>query len=66
MSFSDYINKLRVEEAMDKLVTMENGKTVKQVSEEVGFNNDATFYRHFRKVTGMTPVEWINKNRLNR
>ncbi|MBR4842160.1 MAG: AraC family transcriptional regulator [Bacteroidaceae bacterium] len=66
MSFSDYINKLRVEEVMDKLVTMENGKTVKQVSEEVGFNNDATFYRHFRKVTGMTPVEWINKNRLNR
>lgn len=63
MSFSDYINRLRVEEAMAKLAVMAEGTSIRQVAEEVGFNNDATFYRHFRKITGMTPADWMNRNK---
>ncbi len=63
MSFSDYINRMRVEEAMSKLAEIEEGTPIRLVAEEVGFNNDATFYRHFRKVTGMTPADWMNKNK---
>ena len=62
MSFSDYINRLRVEEAMSRMITKEEGTPLKVIALEVGFNNDSSFYRHFRKVTGMTPVEWMKAN----
>ena len=66
MSFSDYINKLRVEDAMSMLAEADDVIPLKQVAEKVGFNNEASFYRNFRKITGMTPTEWTSKNRINR
>ena len=63
MSFLEYISRLRVEEAMTKLAVLPENKPIKLVAEEVGYRNDATFYRHFRKITGMTPAEWMNSNK---
>ena len=63
MSFLEYISRLRVEEAMTKLAVLPENKPIKLVAEEVGYRNDATFYRHFRRITGMTPAEWMNSNK---
>ncbi|MBO4549329.1 MAG: AraC family transcriptional regulator, partial [Bacteroidaceae bacterium] len=30
---------------------------------EVGFTNEQSFYRNFRKFTGMTPNAWLKKQR---
>lgn len=61
-NFSDYINKLRIEEAK----TIMSGGDVKIIvlAEQLGFTNEQSFYRSFKKITGMTPVEWKNKNKI--
>lgn len=58
LSFSEYINRLRIEEAK-RLIRESDGKMVMTaVAEESGFAGEATFYRHFRAQEGMTPMEW--------
>lgn len=61
--FKDYINKLRVEE-LKKLMAKEESKiyTLTGMAEQVGFKSPATFYRIFKKYTGMTPQEYKQKN----
>ncbi len=61
-NFRDLINDYRVEEAKLKL----NDSTLKHMSIlgialESGFNSEASFYRIFRKNTGLSPNEYINK-----
>lgn len=58
LPFSEYINRLRVEEAK-RLIRESDGKMVMAaVAEESGFAGEATFYRHFRQLEGKTPMEW--------
>ena len=58
LTFSEYINRLRVEEAK-RLIRESDGKMVMvAVAEESGFIGEASFYRHFRQLEGMTPMEW--------
>lgn len=59
MSFSDYINRLRVEESKRILMSTEGKFVMSAVAEEAGFASEATFYRHFRNVEGKTPLEWF-------
>lgn len=57
-SFSDYINRLRVEHAKHLL---KNGRTIKMtvVAELSGFSSEHSFYRNFKKFVGMTPADWL-------
>ena len=57
LSFSDYVNGYRIRHA---LTFMEDDpdKTMKEVSEQSGFNNAASFIRQFSRVTGKKPSEW--------
>ena len=58
LPFSEYINRLRIEEAK-RLIRESDGKMVMAaVAEESGFAGEATFYRHFRQLEGKTPMEW--------
>jgi AraC-like DNA-binding protein len=58
-TISEYINKLRIEDAVREL---EEGKfKVIDIAFEVGFENVVTFNRVFKKVTGKTPSEYKNK-----
>ena len=57
-NFSEYINKLRVEHAKTLLANTDSVKMV-VVAEDSGFTSEASFYRNFRKFTGMTPQEWL-------
>ncbi len=56
MSFPDILSNLRVEYSRDLLL---RGMTVLDAALESGFETERSFYRAFRKVTGMTPGEYV-------
>jgi AraC-like DNA-binding protein len=58
MSFSDLINKHRVEEAKYMLRTTE--EPISTIAFDVGFNSLASFNRAFRKVVEQTPTDYRN------
>jgi len=63
MSFSDFINRFRVNDAKD-LLSSDRAKqvTILAISLEAGFNSKTAFYNTFKKFTGKTPTEFIREN----
>ncbi|WP_318310403.1 helix-turn-helix domain-containing protein [Flagellimonas crocea] len=63
MSFYDYVNSYRIEEAKSKLgSSFENTSTsISDVAYQCGFNNRVSFYKAFKKITRITPKEFIQK-----
>ena len=57
MSFPDFINGFRIEEAKKRLL-MPKPDTIFAISLDVGFNSKAAFYTAFKKVTSQTPTEF--------
>jgi len=57
MSFRDFINSFRIEEAKKKL-RVPQPATIYAISLDVGFNSKAAFYTAFKKNTQMTPTEF--------
>lgn len=58
-NFNDYINKLRVEEAMSLLSNPNyDNYTIVSVGLECGFNSKSSFYTAFKKFTGKTPASY--------
>lgn len=55
MSFSEYLQRRRITTAMELL---RSDLTVELVMERVGYRDRKSFYRYFRKITGMTPAEF--------
>ncbi len=55
MSFPDFINSFRIEEAKKKLIEPKPA-TIFAISLDVGFNSKAAFYTAFKKNTKMTPT----------
>lgn len=56
MTFTEYTNKYRLDEAVELL---ENGEyTNETIAEEVGFGSVNTFYRQFRQRYGISPMEY--------
>jgi AraC-like DNA-binding protein len=59
-NFYDYINYQRVEEFKKIILLPENQKfTLLSLAFECGFNSKTTFNRNFKKVTGISPSEYI-------
>jgi AraC-like DNA-binding protein len=59
VSFFEYVNQLRVEEARQLLTeTSRSDLHVIEVAYLTGFNNKASFNAAFKKATGMTPTEF--------
>lgn len=56
MKINEYINKLRVEEAVKRLDNQDLNIT--DIAFAVGFDSIATFIRAFKKITGKTPSEY--------
>lgn len=63
ITFSDYINNLRIEHTKELLLKSPTKKN-RLIAEESGFMSEQSFYRNFKKYTGMNPQEWIKANRL--
>lgn len=63
MTFYDYINRYRVEEACRIIESMVDNDRInmEEVSRQAGFNSVSTFNRHFRKVKGTTPIDYFKR-----
>jgi AraC-like DNA-binding protein len=65
-NFNDFVNEYRINEVIKKL---QNGgaenSTLLSTAFDCGFNSKATFNRAFKKVTGNTPKEYIEKSIFN-
>jgi ligand-binding sensor domain-containing protein/AraC-like DNA-binding protein len=58
-NFNDYINWYRIEEAKKILESSEaEDKTIAAIAIDVGFNSLTTFYKVFKKHTGLTPSQY--------
>lgn len=63
MSFNDYINSFRVEEAKSYLRHPDfSNYTLEAIGLEAGFNSKSTFYATFKKSTGLTPLQFKNSS----
>ena len=61
MSFSDYINTLRIDYAEQYLLHNKNAKQ-SDIAAACGFPNASSFNNIFKKITGVTPKIWLAKN----
>ena len=62
LNFNDYINRYRVEAVKEKLQAGEQKlQTLLSIAFDCGFNSKATFNRAFKKNTGFTPKDWIDR-----
>ena len=57
MTFSDYLNKIRMEHALDLIHG--TGKNVQMISETVGFNDASYFSKIFKKHYGVSPNSYL-------
>ena len=65
VNFANFVNIYRVKEVKKRLNQENLSKyTLKALSEQCGFNSKTTFYRVFKNVTGMTPMEYCNEHNL--
>jgi YesN/AraC family two-component response regulator len=62
MSFPDFINSFRIEEAKKKLLEPKPA-TIFAISLDVGFNSKAAFYTAFKKFTSQTPTEFKKQHK---
>lgn len=61
-NFNDYINQLRVSAVIEEFKTPGNNELlITTIATNCGFNSEATFYRVFKKITGLTPKEYQKK-----
>ncbi|SDN87774.1 response regulator transcription factor [Alkalicoccus daliensis] len=58
-SFKNYLTRVRMEKA--KKMIQEGSYLIYEISEQVGFTNPAYFTSTFKKYTGYTPTELINR-----
>lgn len=56
-----YLNHLRLEEAKKKLV--DTGDSIVNIALSLGYNNEQSFNRYFKKYYGITPGEYRRANR---
>ena len=61
MSFTYYVNRFRIEEAVRQLSDPTNDIPLKALASELGFNSLSTFYNLFQSSVGMTPAQYRSK-----
>ncbi len=62
LNFNDFINHYRIEAVKEKLKAGEQKiQTLLGIAYDCGFNSKATFNRAFKKSTGQSPKEWMEK-----
>ena len=60
VSFVDYLNGLRVAAAQELLVSSD--RKVKDIAYMTGFNSTQSFFRIFKKFTGMSPGDYRQRS----
>lgn len=65
MSFFNLINGFRIEEIKRRLTDEKfSGYTILAIALDTGFNSSASFYRIFKNHTGLTPSQYIKRNKI--
>lgn len=65
-SFNDYINKIRVDHVKEELANADLKKlSLMGVATASGFNSESSFYRIFKKHTGLTPRAYVQSLKKN-
>jgi|GEM_PF-3199477 len=64
MSFRQYLNKIRVEEAKHLITNTDRQLT--EIAFYIGYNNSTHFYRIFKEITGLSPKDYMLKNRKDK
>lgn len=65
VNFFEYINLLRIEEAKQLLLASDKkAMNIIEVAYTVGYNTKNTFNTAFRRITGLTPTEYRNQNKI--
>lgn len=62
LSFPDFINNLRVQEAIRIMKEDQSNPKMLAVALDSGFSNKVSFNKHFKKYTGLTPRQFYDKN----
>lgn len=63
MNFNEFVNKYRVEEAKQLLLSRENNKfTMEYIAQQAGFGSVASFSRIFKEIQGTTPGKYRENN----
>lgn len=66
ISFSDLINKYRIDEAKKMLVSEKyKSLTILAIAQEVGFNSKSAFYNAFKKHCGISPSTFIKEHKIS-
>lgn len=60
-SFTHYVNRFRIEEAIRLLSDPTNDTPLKALASDLGFNSISTFYNLFQTSVGMTPAQYRSK-----
>jgi AraC-like DNA-binding protein len=63
-NFSDYVNRYRLEYALEMMKTTAKDKIIIQnLATQCGFGSIQTFYRYFKIFYNETPTQWIERNK---
>ena len=61
-SYYEFINRYRIEEVKKRMSDPAYKKyTLLAIAQECGFNSKTSFYRAFKKLTGLTPIQYQNQ-----
>ncbi|MCY1152084.1 MAG: response regulator [Sphaerochaetaceae bacterium] len=63
LRFSEYLNQIKVNQA--KLLLLEEKYSIKSISEKSGFRGYNYFFKVFKDIEGLTPIEYKAKNCSN-
>jgi len=61
-NFNCFINEYRIEEAR-KMLLAERSRTIISVAYAVGFNSTTVFYEWFKRITGVSPKQYRDRNK---
>lgn len=59
-TFNSFVNRFRIEEAK-RMMRCDTEYSVLRIAYDVGFNSKSSFYRFFKKETGLNPLEYREK-----
>ena len=62
LSFSEMVNRLRIEYAAERLET-DPTPSMFLLADEAGFTSVTSFYRNFKLFKGCTPKQWLQRHK---
>jgi AraC-like DNA-binding protein len=64
--FNEFVNEYRINEVKRQMLNPDNQHlTIAGIAYEAGFNSQATFQRVFKNLVGITPSEYLLRNRIS-